>query len=593
VDKFKWLQRYMVTLGMLLFIGAIILLNILTPDRTFSDSENRVLEQKPEFSLDTILTGRFMNSYETYMSDQFSLKDYWIGIKTDLERRLGKKEYNGVFLGEDHYLLQGYKNPDEESFKDKMEAFNSFQQLTPWLNKYVMLVPTSTEVLKDKLPPFAPIDSQEQLIEQVKGTLDKKIKFVDVRRALEQHKNEYIYFKTDHHWTTNAAYYAYREFITQTGGKALEKDDFTVKSVTDQFYGSLYSKSGIKQVVPDSIYLYVPKQEKKSTVEYTDAQGKKRVHDSVYFKENLDRKDKYTIFLNGNHPLVKISTNGSGNKKLLMMKDSYANSFIPFLTNHYSEIYVVDLRFYGDNLTELIQKNGIKDILFLYNANTFVEDSSVETILDYVDMDAIEEEKERLKEESERVARQNSTTPKYDFKEYFKQDIFMGDSITEAVSHYGILDGKSVNAKMGININEAKAQVGNIKLANPRNIYLLYGVNDMDDRMPIDWFIGQYRGLVHNLKQRHPKTQIYVQSVLPVQSMVEKRTPHTNNKFIHEVNKALEKMAAEEQVKYVNINQLVSAENQGLYEGDGKHFKRPFYNVWFNYMVEYTNGKIK
>lgn len=584
----------MVSLCMLLFILGVVLLNVSTPDRAFSDSENRVLAQKPEFTFAGLFSGTYTEDYEKYLSDQFSMKDFWMGVKTGLEERIGKQEYNGVYLGGDGYLLQGYQHPDEESLQDKIKAYNSFQKLTPEVNKYFMLVPTATEVYKDHLPPYAPVDSQMELINRVTQALDEKIKVVDVSDTLLSHKNEELFYKTDHHWRTIGAYYAYRKFMKQTGEEPLAERDFMAESAAADFYGSLYSKSGIKNISPDSIHLYHPKQPKESRMEYTDAEGKVQTHHSLYFPENLKKKDKYTVFLNGNHPLVKISTDGVPKKKLLIIKDSYANTLIPFLTNHYSEIFVVDLRFYGDNLTELMQKNQLNEMLFLYNVNTFTEDASVQSLVDYIDMDFIEAEQERKKEEArlaaQKAALKESMTPRYNFKEYFAQDVFMGDSITEAVSHYEILNMPNVNAKMGININEAAREIPKIKVKNPRNIYLLYGVNDMDDRMPIDWFTGQYRTLVRMTKARYPNARIYVQSVLPVEPAVEKRTPHTNNAFINQCNAALEKMAAEEKVNYVNINQLVTFELEGIYEGDGKHFKRPFYNMWFNFMVEHTGG---
>jgi hypothetical protein len=152
--------------------------------------------------------------------------------------------------------------------------------------------------------------------------------------------------------------------------KPHDESYFDVKKVTDEFYGSLYSKGGFRHINPDSIELYIPKADEECKVDYVD---ENRTSNSIYDMDCLNKKDKYTVFLGGNHSLVKITSNAPNKKKLLVVKDSYANSFIPFLTGHYSEIYVVDLRYYNEDLKDLVNKNKINDILFLYSAGNFIQ----------------------------------------------------------------------------------------------------------------------------------------------------------------------------------------------------------------------------
>ncbi|WP_082789080.1 DHHW family protein [Desulfolucanica intricata] len=566
--------KYITGVSLLLYIGVMIILNIATPDRDFSEAENRKLEQAPSFSFSELFAGSYTMNFERYIADQFAMKDFWIGVKSGFEKVIGKKDYNGVYMGKDGYLLQAFKEPDKESLQIKLEALNSFAASFPDLNKYLMLVPNSVEILSNKLPPFAQAASEREWQERVGESLDKNIRFVDVYDILNTKKNEYIYYKTDHHWTTKAAFYAYQEFIKASGETPHVQSYFNVERVTDNFYGSLYSKSGLKHLSPDSIEIYVPKKKEKYKVEYFDEEenGNSKVSHSLYNMKKTAQKDKYALFLDGNHALIKISTNNPGVKKLLVIKDSYANCFIPFLTGHYSEIFVVDLRYYGGNLTELIRNNFIQDSLILYNINTFFEDASVETILDFIELDTLDPAVE---------------AQTYNYKEFFKQDVFMGDSITDAIACYGLVEQQNVCAQIGINIDEAAAQVNNIKIANPRNIYLLYGVNDMDDRTPAEWFVEQYRVLVRNVKNRFPNANIYVQSVLPVDTTLEQRNPHFNNKHINKCNAGLLKMAEEEKVKFLNIAILLNESNKNLYESDGTHLKAPFYNLWFNYLINH------
>ncbi len=361
-----------------LFIGGIFVFHLLTPDRNFSESENRTLQQVPAFSLENLARGKFTSNYEKYISDQFPIRDYWIGIKSNVEIAMGKKENNGVYLGKDGYLIQKFIKPEEQDLKDKVGAVNHFDNATPNLNKYFMMVPTAVSVLENKLPDYAPASEEMKMVDQVKQTLNDHIRFIDVYPALSAKKNDDIFYKTDHHWTTKGAYYAYQVLSQEMGFTPKNEEDFNITKVTDAFYGSLYSKSGFRHLNPDSISLYLPKDHEQYQVEYLD--GENKPSDSLYAMDHLNKKDKYAVFLNGNYSLIKITTGNEEGKKLLMVKDSYANCFIPFLALHFNEIYVVDLRYYTDNLMTLIQNNQINDMILLYNSITFFEDPFIKNL---------------------------------------------------------------------------------------------------------------------------------------------------------------------------------------------------------------------
>lgn len=365
-------DSYKSILGILLliYIGCVITLNMVSADRVFSESENRRLEQVPKFSANQIIDGRFTTNYEKYISDQFPLRDFWIGIKSASEKILGKKENNGVFLGKDGYLLEKFEKPKEKDVKSKIDNIHSFASNMSNVDKYFMLVPNSVKVLEDKLPSYAPNGDEILYMNQVKDILDDNIKFIDVYNTLYSCRNKYIYYKTDHHWTTNGAYLAYEKFMKYLGINPHSEEYFNIEKVTDSFYGSLYSKSGIRDVKPDAIELYIPKNDEGIKVEYIE---EKKTSNSLYNMENLDKKDKYTVFLGGNHPIIKIKTKFNDEKKLLIIKDSYANCFIPFLTGHFSEIYVVDPRYYDGDLNSLVEDEKIDNLLILYNVKTFFE----------------------------------------------------------------------------------------------------------------------------------------------------------------------------------------------------------------------------
>ncbi|MGO4792340.1 DHHW family protein [Paenibacillus sp. 2KB_20] len=374
MNKYDKINRKLLALLLLIFIGAITALNLVAPDRTLSESENRMLEQLPHFSLKALVSGDFTLDFEKYVSDQFVFRDFWIGTKTDTDRMMGKKENNGIYIGKDGYLIQNFIPPAEEDWKGKVDAIHAFDQATPKMQKYVMLAPTAAALYQDKLPKYAIIGDQEAYLQKVKQWLHPNLRFIDVFPSLYAERDQPIYYKTDHHWTTKGAYIAYLELCRQMGLTPQKEAEFNIQQVTDEFYGSLYSKSGFRHIQPDRLQLYLPKDQEKYTVTYVDEE---KTTDSLYAMEQLQRKDKYAVFLNGNHARIHIKTANPSGRKLLVVKDSYANSLIPFLLKHYSEIHVIDLRYYEEDLASLANEQGIQDMLLLYNANTFFEDPSI------------------------------------------------------------------------------------------------------------------------------------------------------------------------------------------------------------------------
>lgn len=365
------------TIIMATFLLIVAALNIIIPDKDFSESENRVLKKRPDFSWDKLLKGKFTTDYEEYITDQFVFRDFWVSMKSAVEIGLHKKDSNGVYLGKDGYLLQKVDKIDKSILNKNIEAINTFAKDNPSTSMYFLLAPNSVEVLKEKLPKFAPHKDQLSIINKVKKDLNSKVKFVDVYNDLASHKGEYIYYKTDHHWTSLGAYYAYKNLALTMGNSPLNIDDFNIEEVTDKFYGTLYSKGNYRFINPDSIHIFKPKVELKYKVEYLD-NGKS--NSSLYELGHLEKKDKYSVFLDGNHALVTISTGANTGRKLLVLKDSYAHSLVPFLTNHYDEIHMIDLRYFNMDIDDYMKQFNLNEVLLLYNVSSFTEDNSIAKI---------------------------------------------------------------------------------------------------------------------------------------------------------------------------------------------------------------------
>jgi len=354
----------------LAFIGGFFIINLLTPDRTFSEAENRMLEQAPKFSLDSLFSGKFTTSFETYITDQFAGRDGWIGLKSFVELALQKKENNGVYLGENGTLLTRFEKPDQKRLETNIGAVSKFAGGIG-VPVYFSLIPSSTEIWADKLPKNAPSVDQHELIKDL--YLRSGANNVDTYSALYEHRDEYIYFRTDHHWTPLGAYYGYRAFAEAMGFKPSSLDSFTPNTVIENFYGTTYSSSGIRSVEPDKIVIFVEDYEGLSITNYTTGSAEEGV---LYDYSRLETKDKYSMFFGGNTPLLQIKTGHEG-PKLLIIRDSYADAFIPFLFEHFSEIHAIDLRYNKSSVRDYIAEHGIDEVLISYGLSNFVSDANV------------------------------------------------------------------------------------------------------------------------------------------------------------------------------------------------------------------------
>lgn len=356
----------------LLFIFGIGFFNIVSRDRSFSERENRPLAQMPEWTVDNFISGKFTTRFDTYLADQFVWKDSWVKLKAMAERASLKKENNGVFLGKDGFLIESFDKPGDQFVKN-IDYVKNFATIAKGIHSYVLLAPTSVAIYEEKLPLFAQTASEADAYETAKEKLASFAEVIDVHDALKSHSDEPIYFKTDHHWTMRGAYLAYQEASKAMGIKPYTEEDFLIKTVSAQFYGTLHAKANTMDVEADKIEVYLPKFEATQTVTYEDG----RQSDSLYEWDYLDKKDKYSLFLDGNHTLVTIKTGVKNDRKLAVIKDSYAHAFVPFLANHFEEIHIVDLRYYHEDVLTYLHDQKISEVLFLYNVANFTKDPNM------------------------------------------------------------------------------------------------------------------------------------------------------------------------------------------------------------------------
>ena len=356
--------------------SVLIICNLATPEKRFSENENRFLAEFPKYSNEKLMNGEFMNRLDEYINDQFVFRDHWISIKTMAERAMLKTDINSVYFAKDGYLIEKHDKSDvseEQAEKNKERLIEFVKKYVEKLGEdhvNVMLVPTASEILKDKLPPFATGYDQDAYINEVIEALPEGT-FIDIRNNFNQHKDEYIYYRTDHHWTALGAFYAYEQWATEAGFTPLNQEQFNIILGSDQFYGTLHSKVNVN-VKPDEIYLYKIKKDTDYQLLYnlTDQT------DTLYDLSKLEGKDKYSVYMGGNNALVDIKTNNKNGRRLLVIKDSYAHSFVPFAVNHYEETFMIDFRYFNVGVEQFAEENKITDVLILYNTMNFVQDKN-------------------------------------------------------------------------------------------------------------------------------------------------------------------------------------------------------------------------
>ncbi|MBC5780248.1 DHHW family protein [Blautia difficilis] len=369
-------------LGLLFFLLPVIVLvsSIILPDTGFSEKENRILASRPALKLDQIISGGYEKQFETYENDQFPLRDMWITLKATTDRLMGKVEENGVYLGKNGYLMEAFNAPSQTQYDATVNAMTSFAQKHPDLKQYALIAPNSVNILKSNLPAFAPADDQNPWIDKLKDSLTSAgVTFIDIRDTFTDHKAEDLYYHTDHHWTTLGAYYAYLQ-AAAVMGIDISSDSYDKAPVSQTFKGTLSAKSGFRSGETDELDVFLPNGDNtlSSVVNYVDEQKKSA---SFYDTSKLNTRDKYALFFGGNHAQIKISTPTESNNTLLVLKDSYANSFVPFLAQHYRKIIMIDPRYYYGDLEQLLQVENVQEVLYLYNANTFFADTSLELAL--------------------------------------------------------------------------------------------------------------------------------------------------------------------------------------------------------------------
>lgn len=364
------------------------LAGIISPDRQFSEMENRTLQQIPEFSAEGLKDGSFTGDIEQYMSDQIFMKDDLVTLKTGADRLLGKNYLNGVYFAKNGFYIQNYSE-NTAQVDTNIGCLNSFaESLDEGIPVSFLLVPNASCVLRDHLPSENICGDQMATVARIKQMLSDRIKLAFPAEALKAEAED-CYYRTDHHWTAHGAQLGYSQLRQTMGLPAVTGLTRTVEELHD-FYGTLYSKAPSALAKSDTVSL-VTYEENDITVKYVSQNGDHTPPDEcsetdgVPVKQGLfaeapkSSKDKYASIMGGNFALCEIETNAPSDERVLVLKDSYANAVLPELCAQFKHISLIDLRYYhmeDETVSEYVKSHGIDRVIYIYNVDFINSDNN-------------------------------------------------------------------------------------------------------------------------------------------------------------------------------------------------------------------------
>lgn len=342
--------------GFLLTIAA----GYLLPGSAFSEMEKRYLAEAPVVSWETVFSGEWSRQAESYLTDHVPGRNLFVGINAYMELLAGRQKLKDVWLV-DGKLLEAPVATDEKGIAKNMRAINAFAE-TLGQNVHIMVVPSAgwaagVEGYSD--------DDTLKAIYAAAGVQVCPVPVEDIFAGKPE-----LYYNTDHHWTSQGAYQGYVAYAQAAGRDYPAAKDFDV-SVVEGFQGSTYSRSALWLTPSESIELW--QGSRRLTVTNGESEG---VHPGIFYRERLEQADKYTVFLDGNHSIVRIQ-NPEKQGKLLVIRDSYSNCLGGFLAESYGEVVLVDLRYYRQAVSELAEQEAFDDILVCYSCANFLTDTNL------------------------------------------------------------------------------------------------------------------------------------------------------------------------------------------------------------------------
>ena len=386
------IANWLTTVLAMAFIFIFAIMFWIVPDREFT-SEETGLKMFPEFTKETFLSGEFTSEFGEYMADQFPARKFFIGLKAASETVQLKQLNNDTFIIGD-FLVARNDYPSESILNTNISSAAKFASAAE--KKGIQVVAAfagrKMDVYDNKLPSYYGSYYSDLIWSKLDAiAVEGGLEYINLRESLRgrAEEDDGLYYNSDHHWTSHGAYLAYCEVIKQLGEEPYSEEDFRIETVTDEFYGTTWSAAGTKWTKGDTIEYYLIDGDEDYTMKIVDKSGEFEglegftrvkedgteyaVCNGFYVEKFLSEKDKYASFIGGNHGITKITKNTDEEREtLLIVKDSFSHSMVPFLARHY-DLVLVDLRYYPTSMLRYAETNEIDKVLLLYNMETLTE----------------------------------------------------------------------------------------------------------------------------------------------------------------------------------------------------------------------------
>lgn len=357
-----------------LFIGAVSIATFITaPHRDYLENEKRFTAEMPEFSTDGLLDTSYLTAFEEYIEDRIFARSFFVGANAYLHLASGSNILENVYYCQEGYLINAPKVLNEKTVCNNISRFEEFSKEVNLPSKMI-IVPSPGYVMESIIPDNTPRYCDDYIFSFAERTLSHT-ELIDVRDSLRNsfENGNSLYYKTDHHLTSLGCYTLYSEFMKSGDSIARKKDEFRVE-VCDNFCGTTRASSGYFLTKGEKIELWHSGE--KLRVSVSDGKEYKKTQIDFFFREHLEKDDKYPVFADGNHALTRIENIEKEGKNLLIIKDSYAHCTANFLSCEYQNIYMIDLRYYRLPVSEFIKENEIDELLFLYGADSINTDTN-------------------------------------------------------------------------------------------------------------------------------------------------------------------------------------------------------------------------
>ena len=342
------------------------------PAKLYSEEERRALAQKPTVSISAITSGELAKGLTELFCDQFPARRSFTSLKAKSELIMGKQENNGIIFAADGYLVTSPKYEDLSLYEKNLAAISAFcaKSEERGLCAYTFFAPRGADVLTDKLPEKYPSDELTDVWNIACGSLPELITVTDAARE-KATDGEEVWFRTDHHWTHLGAYECYVALGNALGYTPLPLEYWNYECASSDFSGTVYARSGISAAARDSIYLPIS-----TTVFTVTYHTDKKETSTLFDRKKLLGSDKYSVYLGGNFDRVSIRAAGEDRPRLTLIKDSFANSVIPYLAEHF-DLEIYDLRYFKGSINEELASSGVREVLILYGIDTAITDGSL------------------------------------------------------------------------------------------------------------------------------------------------------------------------------------------------------------------------